>query len=609
AMLKVLQRFGIKPDAVCGHSFGELTALLGAGWITEETFSNLSIARGDVMANSSKDIGQHRGTMLAVRASLNELADLVETSGLDIVLANKNSPDQGVISGPAESVFKFEEICKQKGYGTVRLSVSAAFHSSLVIDAYEPFLHHLKQAEFNPTNIPVYSNTTGEPYPQDRSKIIKHIAEHILHPVDFVLEIENMFASGVRTFIEVGPKSVLTGMVKSILSDHYIHAISLDTSSGKRSGISDLARSLCHLASLGHFVELKNWEHPYQEQKKQRMSVPISGANYRSESKPETHIKNNVHHQKLNNNSDTSNFTNTPMNKNYNKDPELITNALKTVQEALKTMQSLQIQTAETHKKFLEAQAENSRVLKTLVDNTRQITQNTFGIELNSPLQPPDIQNLAPPVSNVPYKPVYNDTNNVSPQRIKEESHDQLSQTTVNDSLKDKKQIPALSMSTVEQTMLEVVNQLTGYPIEMLGMDMDIEADLGIDSIKKVEILSTLEENIPNLPQISPEIIGSLKTLGQIAKYISESSGYHPVNQTETSAAPIHDKNAERESKFNANSDIKEIETILLEIVCQLTGYPEEMLGLDMDIEADLGIDSIKKVEILSTKQAVRKFR
>ncbi|MBW2180755.1 MAG: acyltransferase domain-containing protein, partial [Deltaproteobacteria bacterium] len=231
AMLKVLQRFGIKPDAVCGHSFGELTALLGAGWITEETFSNLSIARGDVMANSSKDIGQHRGTMLAVRASLNELADLVETSGLDIVLANKNSPDQGVISGPAESVFKFEEICKQKGYGTVRLSVSAAFHSSLVIDAYEPFLHHLKQAEFNPTNIPVYSNTTGEPYPQDRSKIIKHIAEHILHPVDFVLEIENMFASGVRTFIEVGPKSVLTGMVKSILSGHDIHSISLDTSS------------------------------------------------------------------------------------------------------------------------------------------------------------------------------------------------------------------------------------------------------------------------------------------------------------------------------------------------------------------------------------------
>ncbi|HUV50570.1 MAG TPA: SDR family NAD(P)-dependent oxidoreductase, partial [Anaerolineae bacterium] len=67
----------------------------------------------------------------------------------------------------------------------------------------------------------------------------------------------------------------------------------------------------------------------------------------------------------------------------------------------------------------------------------------------------------------------------------------------------------------------EVVSSLTGYPVEMLNLDMDIEADLGIDSIKRVEILSTIEEKMPDLPSVSPEIMGKLKTLGQIAEHLS----------------------------------------------------------------------------------------
>jgi len=73
----------------------------------------------------------------------------------------------------------------------------------------------------------------------------------------------------------------------------------------------------------------------------------------------------------------------------------------------------------------------------------------------------------------------------------------------------------------IEATMLEVVSRLTGYPVEMLGRDMDIEAELGIDSIKRVEILSTLEEKMPDLPAVSPDMIGSLKTLGQIVEYLA----------------------------------------------------------------------------------------
>jgi NAD(P)-dependent dehydrogenase (short-subunit alcohol dehydrogenase family)/acyl carrier protein len=153
----------------------------------------------------------------------------------------------------------------------------------------------------------------------------------------------------------------------------------------------------------------------------------------------------------------------------------------------------------------------------------------------------------------------------------------------------------------VEATLLEVVSQLTGYPGEMLGMDMDIESELGIDSIKRVEILSTLEEKMPDLPTVSPDIMGSLKTLGQIAEFIG--SGQHAKSSAPRpeSAADDHDPATFPDSFEAIDNRQIDLADTLLEVVSRLTGYPPEMLGLDMDIEAELGIDSIKRVEILST--------
>ena len=74
----------------------------------------------------------------------------------------------------------------------------------------------------------------------------------------------------------------------------------------------------------------------------------------------------------------------------------------------------------------------------------------------------------------------------------------------------------------IASTLLEVVSELTGYPADMLNMDMDIEADLGIDSIKRVEILSSLEEKLPGLPSVEPDTMATLKTLGQIAEYLGQ---------------------------------------------------------------------------------------
>ncbi len=282
AMHNILKEFGIKPDATCGHSYGELTALCSAGWIDIDTFFLLSISRGNSMAAAGQNKDQKNGAMLAVKASLEKLANLVIEVGSDVILANKNSPNQGVLSGSIEAINHAVKICKKEGLKAIKLPVAAAFHSSLVKTARKPFKKTLKKIKISPSEIPVLSNTTGRAYPYDSEHVKKLLGDHLISPVDFVSNVENLFEMGIRTFIEIGPKSVLTGLVKSILDDRKFQAIPLDCSSGKQFGLADLARTLCCIASIGQQVELNKWERPVSESRKQLMSIPISGANYKS---------------------------------------------------------------------------------------------------------------------------------------------------------------------------------------------------------------------------------------------------------------------------------------------------------------------------------------
>ncbi len=159
---------------------------------------------------------------------------------------------------------------------------------------------------------------------------------------------------------------------------------------------------------------------------------------------------------------------------------------------------------------------------------------------------------------------------------------------------------PAVSNDEIERTMMAVVADKTGYPVEMLELSMDMEADLGIDSIKRVEILGTVQDELPNLPELSPEDLAECRTLGEIVALFSQAT---PV----TAAAPVSHatQNALLASAVAASATVSndEIERTMMAVVADKTGYPVEMLELGMDMEADLGIDSIKRVEILGTVQ------
>ncbi len=643
AMMKILKYFGIEPDATCGHSFGELSALCCAGWLNEDDFFRLAALRGKVMADSAKT-GQ--GAMTAVKGPVDEIQRLVSHENIDVVLANKNSPDQGVLSGNIQAIEKAEEFFKARGFLCKRLPVSSAFHSRLMEKARKPFADAVKKAKITPTQTYVFSNTTGEPYPSDPDQAKKILGDHLVLPVDFVKEIKNLFNMGVRTFVEVGPKSVLSGLMKSILKGLNATVLCFDASSGRKFGISDLARLVCALAASGHRVDLEKWEEPAPLKSKKRMRIPICGANYRSPSalgnknkekrkkpqkftKPaENKIKTNKPQYKLpdrkNLKQDQSNTGNSfVMNNNLKKEnyaenftapgnnnsPAGIPDTLKVVREGLKSMQALQMQTAETHKKFLETQVKASMVLQTMMESSQRLAEislgitppETYGKEAGFIAQPPGYadsgENIPGPAHVLSEKEkIIKKAPDPAPAVIKQDAFTTRSYPEKPAEKTVKAKIPANNgRGKIESAMLEVVSELTGYPKDMLSLDMDIEADLGIDSIKRVEILSSFEEKMPDLPAVSPEIMGTLKTLGEIVDYLLSAKHENKKPRNIPAGETFH--NTENNAGFSGDGDM---EAILLEVVSELTGYPKDMLSLDMDIEADLGIDSIKRVEILS---------
>nr|WP_250121609.1 type I polyketide synthase [Chroococcidiopsis sp. CCMEE 29] len=161
---------------------------------------------------------------------------------------------------------------------------------------------------------------------------------------------------------------------------------------------------------------------------------------------------------------------------------------------------------------------------------------------------------------------------------------------------------PIPDFTVLSQTLLTVVSEKTGYPVEMLELEMDMEADLGIDSIKRVEILGALQELSPDLPKPNLEELAERLTLGQIVEYMrslaEEDTGTRGHGDAGNSESQLFASLPEA-PPVPVTVDLAELSQTLLTVVSDKTGYPAEMLELEMDMEADLGIDSIKRVEIL----------
>ena len=598
--LEIARYFGLAPEAAAGHSYGELVALCAAGRLAPDALHRLSNIRGRLMANRPGTAD--RGGMLAVQASEPIVAELLLSAGPDLVIANRNSPAQFVIAGPKPQIERAAAEAERRSLRARVLPVSAAFHSPLVADAREPFAAALAATEFAKAQLPVFANTTAKPYPSSAKQTRELLASHLVKPVNFTAEIEALHADGYTTFLELGPGRVLSDLTAAILADRDIETIALDASRGARSGTLDLAFALCRLAAAGQTVDLAKWEiAPPAPTKagKPAFTVPIAGANSRTSKAPQRPpLKRAAPTPTAPTNAPvvaSAPTLNTPL-------PPELSAALQTAQQGMLALQKLQEQTAQLHQQFLAGQEAARRTLESLLGQRRAVLTNSTYERTPTPAAA-SIVSIAPalaserglpsrskPLTPTPQPaltaPSPKPTASVPLAPTGGESRGEGANAT-------KSQLVLLPNTTVATAVLAVVSEKTGYPTEMLTLDMGLDSDLGVDSIKRVEIMAALRSHLPSAPEIKPEHLGTLQTLQQVVDFLTAGA------RTPTSAAAT-ELPPQPSSPGRGRPGSTEAARALLLVVSEKTGYPVEMLDLEMGLDSDLGVDSINRVEIMA---------
>jgi [acyl-carrier-protein] S-malonyltransferase len=202
-----------RPDVMAGHSLGEITALVAAGAIGAEDGLRLVAARGRFMQEAAEETGD--GGMTAVRAredNRDAIAEVAATA--NVAIANDNAPDQLVLSGSLDALDRAEAELEERGIRGKRLPVAGAFHSPLMEPAVEPFRAVVEGIRFAEPRVPVMSCVTAQPFEDVPGQLVRALTE----PVRWLEVVRALDARGVTEFVETGPGTVLTNLVRKSLA-------------------------------------------------------------------------------------------------------------------------------------------------------------------------------------------------------------------------------------------------------------------------------------------------------------------------------------------------------------------------------------------------------
>lgn len=201
-----------EPDAMAGHSLGEISALVAAEALSAEDGLRLVAARGRLMQEAAEQTGD--GGMMAVRAREGDREPVQEVAAATgVSIANDNAPDQLVLSGALAALDEAEGQLRERRIRAKRLPVAGAFHSPLMEPAVEPFRALVNETGIGEPRVPVLSCVTAEPFEDVRELLVRAITEQVRW-LDVMRALESR---GVTHFVETGPGRVLTNLVHKSL--------------------------------------------------------------------------------------------------------------------------------------------------------------------------------------------------------------------------------------------------------------------------------------------------------------------------------------------------------------------------------------------------------
>jgi acyl transferase domain-containing protein/NAD(P)-dependent dehydrogenase (short-subunit alcohol dehydrogenase family)/acyl carrier protein len=538
---RCLRELGFAPEGALGHSFGELTALWCAGSLDDADFFRLAAARGRAMAGTGDS-----GAMAAVSCGLERARELLAEHP-DLSVCNVNSPEQVVVGGATEAVERFVESCAE----ATRLPVAAAFHTDHVAHAVTEFRSAIEDVSLTEPSFPVYANSENARYGPDVAANRDVLVDQLLKPVLFAPRVEEMYADGFRVFVELGPKKVLGGLVRRTLADRDDVVVVSADAGPRADGDRTLKQTAAQLAVLGlPLAGLNRFTAPAEPSEPAGgMTIPMNGVNHVSDER-------RAHRAAL---EQSQTPAQTPAQTP--QQGELITNPEADVSGAVGGHLSMheeylnsQLKVAERLTEVLQQHADGETPDDSVISGINAVTEHSVAIGQShihasevlrslvqldtpgatvdppsAPPAPPRRPEPAPPAALEPASPNGDEPAEL-PAPVVDEEIVADEEIVVADEPEEAPEpsggtAPAGSADDVRSALLAIVAEKTGYPTDMLDPAMDVEADLGIDSIKRVEIMGGLRDRFPDAQEASPEQLAELRTLDDIVRFVTEQAG------------------------------------------------------------------------------------
>ena len=543
AVARLLERLGLTPTVSLGHSYGELAALAHAGAFTARELVALSRARGEATLAAAHAAGEP-GTMAAIGGDAARVGELL--SGLPGVgIANLNAPDQTVISGTVAGLAAAIERLTAAGLTARAIPVACAFHSPLVAAAGPVLAGAVRALGPRSLRHPVLSNVTAAPHEADLSEAL---GAQLGAPVRFVecVRAARELAGESAIFVELGPGRVLSGLVKKTLGRSTAVVAALP---GDGHPLTELCEAVAQLLHAGVALDVAPLFDGRPAKPVRLDALPTL---------PKSVWWVDGHRAR-------------PM---LGEAPR---GALRVVKGGPVWSPAAPAPAGGTRDQVV---LEYLGSLQRIVDDQRRVMLQYLGAPSEGAEASPPARLPAPrealAVVSAPAEPV------------------------------------VVAAASILDALVALVAERTGYPAASLDPELDLEADLSIDSIKRLEILGALGERLglgagdDGARDSAIEALARLKTLRAISDWLETAVPQAPPAGALSRGAPApggHLALALTGDVSRSSGALvvvpADIGGTLVALVAERTGYPADALDLDLDLEADLSIDSIKRLEIL----------
>ena len=461
---EIVKDWGLTPDFLLGHSFGEYAALVSAGVIDLEAAISITRARSQAVA----DCQHGAGAMLSISAKVSEIRSvLADRPGLYI--SHANSPQQTVVAGGEQQIREFAAEIKTRGIPSLQVPVTSPFHTPLLESAESRLKIALGQHRWRPPRLPLLSSVSGR-FVADRDEIISNLTHQLTMPLNWIANIERLLEEDVQVFIEVGPGRVLTKLTQQIIGERQAFTLPIDDSKLD------------------------------QAERKLRLQAAIETAGIPNIAMPE----------------------------------------------------------ATTVARISD---------RPIADAIPVVLPSRNGVHL--------------PLGKSAH--------------VESGSDKQSNQISASDK-PDRSLIQFLTDLVVEQT---------GFSADQIELDRDLEEELGIDHTRKTIILGELREYFDLPPEQHQDQFKHLRTLRDILHVLETSTGKGEWLASNVKAKPTAPQVALATAHETESSsaevvvDDSRMDEFLIDFVMERTGYPRDVIELDVDLEADLGIDSIAKAQLI----------